>query len=95
MLAGIAFQLFVMIVYVIYGAVWLLKSRGPITEAVRRLPGGEGIKRTIWSMAICSVMIIVRGFYRSTELGQGFDGAIAVSCRAETWNSGAEAERGT
>jgi hypothetical protein len=79
MLGGIAFQLFVMIVYVVYGTIWALKSRTELQGTILSLDGGEGISRAIIGMAFCSLFIIIRGFYRSVELGDGFKGEIAVS----------------
>lgn len=79
MLVGIIFQLIVMIIYVAYFVYWALRSRPQIERAAISLPGGDGILKAVIGMAICSLMIIVRGFYRSAELGDGFDGAIAVS----------------
>lgn len=88
MLGGIAFQLFVMIVYVVYGAIWAHKSRTELQGTILSIDGGEGIMRAIAGMALCSLFIIIRGFYRSVELGDGFKGEIAVSL----WNGRRVAE---
>ncbi|ORY48013.1 RTA1 like protein-domain-containing protein [Leucosporidium creatinivorum] len=79
MLGGIAFQLFVMIVFAFYAIVWTVKARKEIRETIASLPGGQGISRASLSMSICSTMIILRGFYRSVELGDGFRGSIATN----------------
>ncbi|ORY48014.1 RTA1 like protein-domain-containing protein [Leucosporidium creatinivorum] len=79
MLGGIAFQLFVMIVYVVYGAIWAHKSRTEIHGTILSIDGGEGITRAVAGMALCSLFIIIRGFYRSVELGDGFKGEIATN----------------
>lgn len=90
MLGGICFQLFVMIVYLVYGVVWYTKSRTAVSDAIHRLPGGEGIKKAVLGMTVCSIMIIVRGFYRSVELGDGFDGSLAVSSILGAWCKAAQ-----
>lgn len=79
MLGGITFQLFVMLVFAIYGALWLRKSRSAVSDVIHELPGGAGVGKTIWAIIICSTMIILRGFWRSVELGDGFDCELAVS----------------
>ncbi|ORY48015.1 RTA1 like protein-domain-containing protein [Leucosporidium creatinivorum] len=79
MLVGIIVQLIVMIIFVAYFVYWALRSRPQLEQAAISLPGGEGIVKAVIGMGICSLMIIVRGFYRSAELGDGFSGAIATN----------------
>lgn len=80
MLAGIVVQLVVMIIYSFYGLWWAYKARAELRKAMTNLPNGRGLSRAAIGMVICSVMIILRGFWRSAELGDGFSGSLAVSC---------------
>lgn len=79
MLGGIVVQLAVMLCYSAYGAAWAFKSRTEIHGTIHSVAGGHGISRAMAGMALCSLCIIIRGFYRSVELGDGFRGPIAVS----------------
>lgn len=59
MLAGIAFQLFVMLAYVAYWAVWAYRARPELASL--QGPAGKAMKLQFVGMAICSLMIIIRG----------------------------------
>lgn len=75
MLAGIALQLVVMLIFVAAWALWTRASRADLSA----LPGParRAVRLQFIGIAICSLMIIVRGFFRCVELGDGFDGAVA------------------
>ncbi|KAI5481303.1 hypothetical protein MNV49_004925 [Pseudohyphozyma bogoriensis] len=68
MLAGIVAQLVVMVIYSVYGAVWIAKSRKALDDKTKML---------LYGMIISSLAIEVRGVYRTAELAQGFHGALA------------------
>ncbi|KAM0748533.1 RTA1-like protein [Meredithblackwellia eburnea MCA 4105] len=71
MLGGIVFQLVVMVVYLAYGLYFVLRSRREVEAA------GSKMKLLLLGMTIASICIIIRGVYRTAELGQGFDGGLA------------------
>ncbi|GAA5911195.1 hypothetical protein JCM8208_005755 [Rhodotorula glutinis] len=70
MLAGIVFQLAVMVFYVVYMAVWYFKSRTLVSRQ------GTRLQLMLLAMFTASVAIIVRGCYRTPELEEGFSGWI-------------------
>ncbi|KAK4701322.1 hypothetical protein P7C70_g4913, partial [Phenoliferia sp. Uapishka_3] len=73
MLAGIILQLIVMIVYVLYGLFWAKSSRGELEAA------GRDIHKLLFGMTLASIMVIIRGVYRTAELSQGWNGSIATN----------------
>ncbi|KAK4698985.1 hypothetical protein P7C70_g7284, partial [Phenoliferia sp. Uapishka_3] len=71
MLAGIIIQLFVMLVYVTYGLLWARRSRDELAHS------GSNIRQLLFGMLLCSIMIIIRGAYRTAELSHGFNSSLA------------------
>lgn len=72
MLAGIVIQLAVMVFYVIYVAVWVLRAKDEVRRA------GRKIHLMLVAMLLSSIGVIVRGCYRTPELNEGFSGWIAT-----------------
>ncbi|GAA5832842.1 hypothetical protein JCM3766R1_007064 [Sporobolomyces carnicolor] len=75
MLAGIAFQLAVMVIFVGYGCYWCLRAHREIREA------GSRMQLMLGSMAVASACIIARGIFRTCELNEGFRGRLAEGQR--------------
>ncbi|KAL8293529.1 hypothetical protein RQP46_000230 [Phenoliferia psychrophenolica] len=73
MLAGIAFQLVVMIIFVVYGAWWVRRAAAEIRVVSR------DISWLLGGMLLSSICIIIRGIYRTAELGQGWGGFLALN----------------
>ncbi|GAA6062996.1 hypothetical protein JCM10212_004978 [Sporobolomyces blumeae] len=71
MLAGICFQLAVMVIYVIYGIYWCSRARREIGKA------GSRLQLMLGAMAVASACIIARGIFRTCELNEGFRGPLA------------------
>jgi len=71
MLAGIVFQLAVMVFYVVYMLVWYIKARSLVARQ------GTRLQLMLLAMLASSIAIIVRGCYRTPELEEGFSGWIA------------------
>ncbi|POY76083.1 hypothetical protein BMF94_0806 [Rhodotorula taiwanensis] len=72
MLAGIVFQLAVMVFYVVYHVAWAIRARREI-----KLAGGR-LQLMLLGLLLASAGIIARGSYRTPELAEGFDGWIAT-----------------
>ncbi|GAA5994840.1 hypothetical protein JCM5350_000909 [Sporobolomyces pararoseus] len=75
MLAGICFQLAVMVIYVLYGFYWCFRARPEIKKA------GERMQLMLGAMALASACIIARGIFRTCELNEGFRGRLAEGQR--------------
>ncbi|GAA6008611.1 hypothetical protein JCM11491_003368 [Sporobolomyces phaffii] len=75
MLAGIAFQLAVMVIYVAYGCYWCFRARREIAKA------GSRMQLMLGAMAVASACIIARGIFRTCELEEGFRGRLAEGQR--------------
>ncbi|KAL8292902.1 hypothetical protein RQP46_000596 [Phenoliferia psychrophenolica] len=73
MLAGIVIQLSVMVVFVSYGALWAWRAKKEIGA------GGRDLHWLLFGILFSSLMIIIRGFYRSVELGGGIMGFLATN----------------
>ncbi|GAA5975907.1 hypothetical protein JCM5350_000774 [Sporobolomyces pararoseus] len=72
MLGGIAFQLLVMIIYVIYGSVWAYKAQPEVEKA------GKKMRLMLFALFAASVCVIIRGIFRTIELQDGFTGYLAT-----------------
>ncbi|GAA5964756.1 hypothetical protein JCM3765_002544 [Sporobolomyces pararoseus] len=72
MLGGIAFQLLVMIVYVIYGSVWTYRAREEVANA------GKKMRQMLFALFAASVCVIIRGIFRTCELQDSFTGYLAT-----------------
>lgn len=68
MLGGTVIHLLTMLTFVVYGFIWLCKSHEAISEAVHRLPGGDGIGKVVWSLVLCSALLSIRALFRCVEL---------------------------
>ncbi|KAL8283440.1 hypothetical protein RQP46_005850 [Phenoliferia psychrophenolica] len=71
MLAGIVIQLVVMIVFVGYGLLWARRAQYELRTASSKL------RLLLFGMLFSSIMIIIRGVYRTCELAGGFSGSLA------------------
>jgi hypothetical protein len=71
MVAGIAFQLCAMIVFSGIGLDYLLACRKAGVPAPPR-----GLRCCIGGVVVASVMVIIRGIYRTAELAQGWNGYL-------------------
>ncbi|GAA5873510.1 hypothetical protein JCM16303_001150 [Sporobolomyces ruberrimus] len=75
MLAGIAFQLAVMVLFVFYGFYWSFRSRREISKA------GSRMQLMLGALGVASACIIARGIFRTCELNEGFRGRLAEGQR--------------
>ncbi|GAA5845719.1 hypothetical protein JCM5353_001688 [Sporobolomyces roseus] len=73
MLAGIAFQLAVMVIFVLYGMYWSFRARKEIDLA------GSRIQLMLGALGVASACVIARG--RTCELNEGFRGHLAEGQR--------------
>ncbi|GAA5924194.1 RTA1 domain-containing protein [Sporobolomyces koalae] len=75
MLAGIAFQLAVMVLFVFYGFYWSVRARREIRQA------GSRMQLMLGAIAFASACVIARGIFRTCELNEGFRGRLAEGQR--------------
>ena len=73
MLAGICSQLVCMIFFVAYLARWALRARNELRAA------NSNIRWLVFGIVLSSIMIIIRGTYRTIELAGGIMGFLAAS----------------
>ncbi|GAA5918101.1 hypothetical protein JCM1841_005254 [Sporobolomyces salmonicolor] len=73
MLAGIAVQLAVMVLFVLYGSAWVLRAFREVRQSGRKM------HLMLFALAIGSAAVIVRGGFRTAELKEGFRGHLAVT----------------
>ncbi|KAM0749135.1 RTA1-domain-containing protein [Meredithblackwellia eburnea MCA 4105] len=71
MLSGIVIQLVVMLIFVSYGAWFFSRSRREAEIT------GNKVDWLFFGIALSSLMIIIRGCYRTAELSGGFNGRLA------------------
>lgn len=90
MLAGIVVQLVIMLVFVAFGLLWAHRALPEI-----RAWGPDIRTLLLAGILLPSVMIVVRGCYRTGELSQGFSGSLAVRSLSPPNLSSTLAERNT
>ncbi|KAI9800820.1 MAG: hypothetical protein M1825_003603 [Sarcosagium campestre] len=81
MLAGLAWQVFSLLLFIVIAADFLWKAhRTPESERSPRhadLRAGKGFRVFISGLAVATVTIFVRCVFRVAELSEGFDGKLA------------------
>ncbi|KAG0701961.1 RTA1 like protein-domain-containing protein [Suillus ampliporus] len=95
MLAGIAAQLFAIVIYVALAAEFILRLKnnapfryGDNLEKGRR-PLSKNLQLMLFGMGFCTLCIFIRSVYRTVELANGWSGPVITTQRYFDWLDGA------